>query len=174
MTMSLDNNNPHKIHLILESIRSLHNVGAIFRTAEVFGVEKLWLIGYSGILRPQSSRDVARLNPKLAKTDMGTSKIMPWEHSETIKPVIQQLKTLNTHILALEQHPTAISLSHFTPPPTQSIGLIVGHELHGVSKLGLTLANQIVEIPQRGTHSSLNVATACGIALYHLTSTRLT
>ncbi len=159
------------LFLILENIRSLFNVGALFRTADGVGVSKILLVGYSGVKLDPNQPDKVTLHPHIHKTDMGTSQIVPWQHFHTIQEAIKYLKSItpNITIAALEQHPKSQNLLTYHPP-TPAIGLILGNEIMGVSNTALNLSDVILEIPQWGKHNSLNVAIAGSIALYQLIS----
>ncbi len=157
----------NSVYLILDNIRSLYNVGAIFRASEAVQVKKIFLVGPTGILIPKSPQDKRKpiLNPKLAKTALGTEKQVSWKHYWSIKETIKGLPA-NTEIIALEQ--TAKSIIFTKVKYKLPVALIVGNELTGVSKDALKTAKAIVHIPMYGKHKSLNVSVATGIALYHI------
>lgn len=151
------------IFLILENLRSLHNVGAIFRTADACGVDKIFLVGSSAVL----TKNV--INPKIAKTSLGTEKTVAWQYFST---TVKALKSLpeKTSIFCLEQTKNSQNLflnlkSKFL---NLNIALIVGNEKTGVSLKTLQKADRILHIPMYGKHNSLNVACATAIALYQL------
>ncbi|NOY14629.1 MAG: RNA methyltransferase [bacterium] len=157
-----------KLYLILENIRSLFNVGALFRTADGVGVEKILLVGYSGVdLDPQ--QETVKLHPHIHKTDMGTSQIVPWQHFPNIQEAVKYLRSNHKTITiaALEQTPKSQNILTYQPS-TPAVGLILGNEIMGVSQAGLDLSDVVLEIPQWGKHNSLNVAVAGSIALYQL------
>ncbi len=162
-----------KIYLVLENIRSLFNVGALFRTADGVGVSEILLVGYSGVKLDKDTGEII-LHPHLHKTDMGTTEFVPWQHFSNIQEAIEYLrkKEKEITIAALEQQPESINLLTYKPP-SSAIGLILGNEIMGVSPSGLKLSEVILEIPQWGKHNSLNVAVAGSIALYQLLRNKL-
>lgn len=161
------------ISLILDNIRSVHNVGSIFRTADAVGVSHVYLIG----ITPTPLDRFGRVRKDIAKVALGAETTVPWSHSETIEPVIEKLKSEGVHIIALEQSEHAIDYkSYRAKSPT---ALIVGNEVGGISGEVLNQVDGIIEIPMRGKlarnrlpdeggKESLNVAVATGIALFSL------
>ena len=146
----------HSISVLAHNIRSLWNVGSFFRTADCFGVEKLYLTGYTAI-PPRR---------EISKTALGAEGWIPWEHVEDPKEVLRKLRTAGYRIVGLELTADAVELKAYTP--SQKTCLIVGHEVLGVSKELLSLCDDIVQIPLHGRKESLNVSVALGIALYGL------
>ena len=144
-------------YLILPDIRSCHNVGAMFRTADATGVTKLFLVGYTA--EP----------PKIQidKVSLGAETWMPWEHRDSLLEVVQELKDQGVHIIALEQDKKSIELSDYTLPK-KPIALIVGNEVDGVDKDILHFCDDILHINMQGKKESLNVSIAAGIAMYVL------
>jgi 23S rRNA (guanosine2251-2'-O)-methyltransferase len=135
----------------------------MFRTADAFGVSKIFLTGYTPAPVDRFKRPVS----KIAKTALGAEKTVAWEKCE-IKDVVSNLQNQGVRIVALEQDMRAINITEYTVP--KSWALIVGNEVEGVDKETLALCNDVVEIPMRGTKESLNVAVALGVALYALTA----
>ena len=160
--------------LILDNIRSVANVGSIFRTAECFGVSKIILVGTT----PAPIDRFGQKRKDFAKVALGAEDLVDWEQSRNLKDEISNLKNAGYRIIALEQHKHAKDLS--SQPPLLKLGegekrvrlftLIVGNEVGGISKETLELADEIVEIPMHGKKESLNVAVATGIALFELFS----
>ncbi len=153
-----------KIVLILPNIRSLYNVGSFFRTADAFGVEKIYLTGYTGTPKSLSGH-------KIAKTSLGAEKWIPWEYRRTAVPLIKELKKDGWQIVALEQAKDSISLTKlFTASRTslKQVALVVGNEVKGLSQSILKNSDIIIEIPMSGKKESLNVSVAGGIALYEI------
>lgn len=156
--------------LILHNIRSLHNVGAIFRTADGVGVSKIYLTGYT----PAPFDLFGKLRKDFAKTALGAEKSISWEKIKSISILIQRLKKEKYFITALEQSTRAIDLFQFSKALPQhfkkysGLALIVGNEVRGVSPATLKLCDVILEIPMKGKKESLNVSVATGIALYSL------
>lgn len=146
--------------IIAHNIRSLHNVGSIFRTADSFGVSKIYLTGYTG-----SPPDA-----KIAKVALGAEQFVPWEKSRSLLPLIKKLRAADVKIAALENNvkrPTVL-LSQYRPK--LPLALILGEETKGHTKKILDVVDDIIEIPMHGQKESLNVAVACGVALYGLRS----
>lgn len=150
------------ISLILHDIRSAHNVGAIFRTADTAGVKKVWLTGYT----PAPQDKFERVNKAIAKTALGAEQTVAWEKCESIFDLIFKLKADSWQLIALEQDEK--SVDYKTIKPAGDIALILGNEVGGIAPEILEKCDQIIQIPMRGTKESLNVATAAGIALFRL------
>ncbi|MDD5103836.1 MAG: RNA methyltransferase [Candidatus Peribacteraceae bacterium] len=144
------------IILLAHNIRSLWNVGSLFRTSDSFGVEKIFLTGYTA----------APPRREISKTALGAEETVPWEKTEEPTKVIAKLRKQGYTIVALEQARGAKDLRNYAPPV--KVCLIVGHEVTGVPKELLKLCDAIVHIPMHGTKESLNVAVAAGIALHHI------
>jgi len=146
-----------RLFVILWNIRSIFNVGSIFRTADAVGVDKIYLCGYT----PTPDKE-----PKMAKTALGAEKTVPWEKCKQITPLIKKLKKDGVRIAAIELHKKSKNL--FEYKPTAPVALIFGHERNGVGSTALALADDILEIPMRGKKESLNVSVAAGIVLYQI------
>lgn len=151
------------LELILHNIRSNHNVGSIFRTADGAGVTKLWLTGYT----PAPLDQFKRVNNEIAKTALGAEQSVGWEKRENILELITELKKAGYQILALEQNEKSVDYREVKL--SGKTVLIVGNEVGGVEPEILNLCDQIIEIPMRGAKESLNVAVATGIAVFKLT-----
>jgi tRNA G18 (ribose-2'-O)-methylase SpoU len=148
--------------LILHNIRSVHNVGSIFRTADAAGVSRIILSGYT-----PTPLDRFRLPRKdFAKVSLGAEQTIPWQHTKTIAQAVKILKLENYFIAAVEQDKNSIPLFDFVPPKNKPIALIMGNEVLGISKQSLKLADAILEIPMQGLKESLNVSVAAGIAMF--------
>lgn len=148
-------------YLVLENIRSAYNVGAIFRTADGAGVDKIFLVGYT----PTPMDRFGRVQPEIKKTSLGASESMPWEHFTESKQLIKQLQTIPSTIVTIEQTAESILLQDFSVP--ENVTYVMGNEVEGVSIEFCTAADTIVNIPMLGTKESLNVSVAAGIILYH-------
>lgn len=148
---------PLEDHFIvwLHNIRSLHNVGAVFRNADAFGVHKLILSGYT----PTPPR------PEITKTAIGAEEHVQWESIKYPHNTISELKSIGYHITGLEQTETSVLLTDFKPA-TPKVCLVLGNEVTGIDNQLLPHLHSSVEIPQYGTKHSLNVSVACGVALY--------
>ncbi|MBP9667877.1 TrmH family RNA methyltransferase [Candidatus Saccharibacteria bacterium] len=158
---------PH-ITLLLHNIRSTHNVGSIFRTAEGLGVEKIILSGYTPYPTFHGDSRLPHLAEKITtqihKTALGAEKIVPFAYHEAIS---DWLKTNHLPIVALEQTPHSIPLRDFMAP--DSFVLLLGEEVHGIEQSLLDICQNSIEIPMVGKKESFNVSVAAGIALYSLT-----
>lgn len=148
--------------LILDNIRSAHNVGSIFRTADGAGVEKIFLAGYT----PLPIDRFGRTQPEIAKTSLGAMNSVPWEHldNEEVSGTLEKLRVDGYQIVAVEQTEKSIDINDFVVPP--SVVYILGNEVEGVSANLLALSDQAIEIPMMGEKESLNVSVAAGIVLF--------
>lgn len=145
--------------VVLNNVRSLYNVGSVFRTADAAGVEKIWLCGITGILP----------DPKIAKTALGAEKEVPWEFCADARDCVEKLKKEGYQIVLLEQTDKSVFYEDFEP--AEKLCLVLGHETGGISESLLDLADAAVEIEMSGLKNSLNVTVAFGIAAYHFRST---
>ncbi|MDO8518049.1 MAG: RNA methyltransferase [bacterium] len=150
--------------LVLHNIRSVYNVGSIFRTADAAGVEKILLCGYT----PTPLDRFGRLRSDFNKVSLGAEKSVEWEQCKTLATAIKKLKQENFLILAIEQSKNSTSLFDYHPPKNQPIAIILGNEVRGISPASLKHADAILEIPMRGSKESLNVSVTAGIALFTL------
>ena len=157
-----------EIIVIAHNIRSTHNVGAIFRTAEGFGVKKIILSGYTPY--PKISNDsrlphiALKLTSQIHKTALGAEESVPFEYKE--EPPINALKHEGYRIVGLEQDERSIPMSSYTAP--EKVVLVLGEEVEGISAELLEQCEDIIEIPMVGKKESFNVSVAAGIALYQL------
>jgi tRNA G18 (ribose-2'-O)-methylase SpoU len=147
--------------LILENLRSAHNVGSIFRTADAAGVHRIHLVGHT----PAPLDRFGRVQPEIEKTSLGASTVIPWCIHADIHSAVADVRAPETSVVAVEQTAAAISLADYSTPA--SVVYIFGNEVSGVSEAALAAADTIVEIPMRGSKESLNVSVAAGIVLYH-------
>lgn len=157
-----------EIIVIAHNIRSTHNVGAIFRTAEGFGVKKIILSGYTPYPKTQPDTRLPHIAEKLTsqihKTALGAEAIVPFEYQETVN--IAALSHEGFRIVGLEQAQTSVDLPHYKAP--EKIALMLGEEVHGIPDELLSQCEDIIEIPMVGKKESFNVSVAAGIALYQL------
>ena len=144
------------LYLIAQNIRSLYNVGGLFRCADVFGITKIYLSGYTGY-PPRS---------EISKVALGAETWIPWERHYQTHTLIKKLKKEGICIVALETGEPSTPLPKFKP--SFPMALIVGNEVNGISKKILELADERVTIPMLGQKESLNVVVATGIALYQI------
>ena len=147
-----------KFIIILPNIRSGHNVGAIFRTADGAGIDKLYLTGYTP----------CPPHVQIDKVSLGAEKWMPWEYRKQTGRLLKELKEMGYNIVALEQ--TKTSQNIFDWEPKFPIALVLGNEKTGVPKSLLKYCDESVEIPMRGKKNSLNVSVATGVAMYRISN----
>lgn len=148
------------MHIIAHNIRSLHNIGAIFRSADAFGIEKIWLTGYTA----------APPRPEIAKVALGSDQRVLWEKREGILPLLKELRLSGKQIFALETGPKPKSITDLTYGSDQTnYALILGNEVEGLDKSVLDQVDQVLAIPMLGQKKSLNVSVAAGIAMFALT-----
>jgi tRNA G18 (ribose-2'-O)-methylase SpoU len=153
------------IRLIILDVRSAHNVGSLFRTAEGAGVSEIYLVGYT----PLPTDRFGRGRKDITKASLGAEAIIPWEHHENIVPLLKKLKKEGFEIISLEQAKEAIDYCAFTPKQDR-IALIVGNEVEGIPWAVTKKSDSVIEIPMRGKKESLNVSVSGGIALYRLST----
>lgn len=150
--------------LILHNIRSVHNAGSIFRTADAAGVSKIFLTGYT-----PAPLDRFKLPRKdFAKVSLGAERSVPWESAAQLAPVLKKLKKDGYTVVAIEQSKNSTPLFCFKSKKDAKIAIVMGNEVLGISPQSLTYADHILEIPMRGKKESLNVSVAAGIALFAL------
>ena len=156
------------ITLVLHNIRSTHNVGAIFRTAEGFGINHIVCSGYTPYPMMQNDSRLPhialKLDSQIHKTALGAEKLVPFSYYETIN---EWIDSYNSPIIALEQTPDSILLQDYDTPNT--FALLLGEEVKGVDAAILQRCDAALEIPMSGKKESFNVSVANGIALYELT-----
>ncbi len=146
------------IVLLLENIRSMHNVGSVFRTADAFLSESIYLCGYT----PQPPhRDIH-------KTALGATETVQWKYASMALESVKSLKSQGYLLVGVEQVEGSIALQNFEWHPLQKIVLIFGNEVEGVSSEVLALCDACIEIPQFGMKHSLNVSVAAGMVLWEL------
>lgn len=146
------------IIIILDDIRSLHNIGSVFRTADAFLIEKIILCGITA----------TPPNKEIHKTALGATETVAWEHHENVLEVIENLKKENVLTMAIEQVESAVFLQDFKVEPNQKYALIFGNEVYGVSQEAVALCDGCIEIPQLGTKHSLNISVSAGIVVWDL------
>jgi 23S rRNA (guanosine2251-2'-O)-methyltransferase len=148
--------------LVLDNLRSVENVGSIFRTAEALGIEKVILIGTT----PTPLDRFGRKRKDLAKVALGAEEFLPWEYYKEITYCPMNLRKEGYQILALELSKGSIKISDFKP--ANKFALILGNEVEGIKSEILKDCDHVLEIPMQGKKESLNVSVAAGIALYEL------
>lgn len=152
-----------QLTLVLENVRSMHNVGSLFRTADAFGVSRMMLSGYT----PAPIDRFGRVVKEIQKTSLGAIDMVPWEHVPDACAEVRRLKEAGHMVVVLEQDARSVSLSEAVV--SGDTVLVLGNEVDGVSLSMRQLADMIIEIPMQGKKESLNVSVAGGIALFALT-----
>lgn len=146
------------VAVVLDNVRSMLNVGSVFRSCDAFAVEKLVLCG---ITAQPPHRDIQ-------KTALGATESVNWEHHQSIVEAAKKLKEEGYTLIAIEQTDESIPLPSFKPEPGKKYAFILGNEVEGVSDEVLPLLDMAIEIPQQGTKHSLNVSVAAGVVLYKM------
>ena len=144
--------------LVLDDIRSLHNIGSVFRTADAFLIEKIYLCGITAI--PP--------NKEIHKTALGATETVAWDHAENVLEVIQKLKDEKIKTFAIEQVESAVFLQDFKVENNQKYALVFGNEVFGVAQEAVAICDGAIEIPQLGTKHSLNISVSAGIVVWDL------
>ncbi|MBK8614874.1 MAG: RNA methyltransferase [Flavobacteriales bacterium] len=144
--------------VVLDDVRSRHNVGSIFRTADSFGIERLVLCGFT----PQPP------HREIEKTALGATLSVPWSTAEDTVTAIRDLQQQGYTVVAVEQTLSALPLITWNPAPDARIALVLGNELHGVSDTAVEACDLSVVIPQGGSKHSLNVSVCAGVVLWWL------
>lgn len=146
--------------IILDNIRSLNNVGSVFRTADAFLVKKIYLCG---ITATPPHRDIQ-------KTALGATDSITWEYVEDVITLSRKLKNDGIHLCAIEQAENAVMLNHFSIEKEITYALIFGNEVKGVQQELVSMSDTVIEIPQIGTKHSLNIAVSTGVVIWDLYS----
>ncbi len=146
--------------LVLDNVRSLHNVGSVFRTSDAFSVEKIYLTGITGIPPHR----------EIEKSALGATQSVEWEYAERTGELLAKLKQEGYIIVAVEQTSKSEPLNQFRPESGKKYCLVFGNEVHGVSDEALEHADHAIEIPQAGTKHSLNVSVCVGIVVWEFFS----
>ena len=146
------------IVVVLDNVRSLHNIGSIFRTADAFRLEGIYLCG---ITATPPHREIH-------KTALGATESVHWEYREETTRLIQELKEQDYRIFSIEQAEGAVTLDQIQLRGNQKYALVFGHEIRGVKQEVVDMSDQCIEIPQYGTKHSLNVSVAAGIVIWEL------
>ncbi len=142
--------------LILDDIRSLNNIGSIFRTADAFRLEKIVLCGITA----------TPPHKEIHKTALGATESVAWEHHKDVKAAIQNLRESGILAFAVEQVEGAAMLTDFAPEAGKKYALVFGNEVFGVSQEAIAVCDGSIEIPQSGTKHSLNVAVSAGVVAW--------
>lgn len=145
------------LKVVADNVRSLYNIGAVFRTADAFLVDEFILGGISG----------CPPHPEITKTALGAEETVRWRHVDDTVEALKKLKSENWIICTLEQTHNSIFLSEFKPSPFEKYVLVLGNEVEGVDQRIVDMSDFVLEIPQFGVKHSLNVSTSGAIALWH-------
>lgn len=146
------------IIIVLDNIRSLNNIGSIFRTSDAFLVEKIYLCG---ITATPPHKDIH-------KTALGSTDTVDWEYFKNTIDLVKKLKTEHIKICAIEQAESATMLNDFKPDTNTKYALIFGNEVKGVAQAVVSASDYVIEIPQFGTKHSLNISVSCGIVVWDI------
>ena len=149
--------------VILDNVRSAHNVGSAFRSCDSFKVDKLWLCGITAV--PPSA--------EIRKAAIGAEESVPWEYSKSTLDVVERLRGEGYLIVSAEQTTGSVRLERFVPEHGRKYAIIFGNEVDGVDQEVVDASDLTLEIPQFGTKHSLNVSVSVGVILWHFTCSRL-
>jgi len=159
LQQNLDRETPgqlNELKILLHNVRSMHNVGAAFRSADAFGIDEILISGFT----PYPPR------PEITKTAIGAEKHVQWRKMESLKADIGELKSEGYKMVGLEQTTESVLMPDYQIPSNKKICLVFGNEVTGVDENLLSYINDFVEIPQYGHKHSLNVSVTVGVALY--------
>ncbi|WP_439128572.1 RNA methyltransferase [Polaribacter sp.] len=146
------------IIVVLDNIRSLNNIGSVFRTSDAFLIEKIYLCG---ICATPPNKDIH-------KTALGATESVAWEYAEDTLELIQKLKDSKIQILAIEQAENSTKLNAFLPDKDKKYAIVMGNEVKGVQQEVVNAADLCIEIPQLGTKHSLNISVTTGVVIWDL------
>ncbi|MBP0902943.1 RNA methyltransferase [Mariniflexile gromovii] len=146
--------------IVLDNIRSLNNIGSVFRTSDAFLVEKIYLCG---ITATPPHKDIH-------KTALGSTDTVAWEYVEDTLTLVEKLKAEGVKVVSVEQAENATMLNDFIPNTQTTYALVFGNEVKGVAQKVVSASDMVVEIPQYGTKHSLNISVSCGVVVWDLFS----
>lgn len=144
--------------VILDNVRSLNNIGSVFRTSDAFLIEKIFLCGITA----------TPPNKEIHKTALGATESVDWEYAEETLSVVQRLQAENVCVISIEQTENAVMLNDFKPELGKKYAIIFGNEVKGVEQKVVSACNGVIEIPQYGTKHSLNISVSAGIVIWDL------
>lgn len=144
--------------VVLDNIRSLNNIGSVFRTSDAFVIEKIYLCGITA--QPP--------HKEIHKTALGATDSVDWDYVEDTKDLVESLKNQGVKVASIEQADNATMLNDFTVEPNQKYAVIFGNEVKGVQQEVVSNSDYCIEIPQFGTKHSLNISVSCGVVLWDL------
>ena len=150
--------NKTPIIVVLDNIRSLNNVGSVFRTSDAFLIEKIYLCGITA----------TPPNKEIHKTALGATESVDWEYVENTIDLVEKLQAENIKVLSIEQAERSTMLDTFTPEVNQKYAVVFGNEVKGVQQEIVSASDICIEIPQLGTKHSLNISVSCGVVLWDL------
>ena len=142
--------------IVLDNVRSLNNIGSVFRTADAFLIERIYLCG---ITASPPHKDIH-------KTALGATENVLWEYVHSTADIVQKLQTEGVSVWPIEQTEDSTSLDLFQPEPNKSYAFVLGNEVRGVSQEVIDICNKALEIPQFGTKHSLNISVATGLVIW--------
>jgi len=146
--------------IILDNIRSLNNIGSVFRTSDAFLVEKIYLCG---ITATPPHNDIR-------KTALGSTETVDWDYVEHTFELVEKLKAEGVKVISIEQTERATMLNDFQPETNQKYALVFGNEVKGVAQNVVDVSDAVIEIPQFGTKHSLNISVSCGVVVWDVFS----
>lgn len=146
------------IIVVLDNIRSLNNIGSVFRTSDAFLIEKIYLCGFTA----------TPPNKEIHKTALGSTDSVDWEYREDTLSLVKELKEQNIVVASIEQAEESIMLNEFKPDTSKKLAVIFGNEVKGVQQTVVSASDHCIEIPQLGTKHSLNISVSCGVVLWDL------
>ena len=146
------------VTLVLDNVRSMHNVGSAFRTSDAFALEQIILCGITG----------TPPHREIEKTALGATQSVAWQHMPDTLETVKKLRNEGYRIIAIEQAEGSVPLQEFVPLPSEKYALIFGNEVHGVSQSVMSCIDSCIEIPQSGTKHSLNISVSIGIVLWDI------
>ena len=144
--------------VVLDNIRSLNNVGSVFRTSDAFLIEKIYLCGITA----------TPPHKEIHKTALGSTESVEWEYREDTLSLLEQLQSQGVVVASIEQAENSTMLNDFLPDTKKKLAVVFGNEVKGVQQSVVSLSDICLEIPQLGTKHSLNISVSCGVVLWDL------
>jgi tRNA G18 (ribose-2'-O)-methylase SpoU len=144
--------------VVLDNIRSLNNIGSVFRTSDAFLIEKIYLCGITA----------TPPNKEIHKTALGSTESVAWEYREDALELIEELQEQNIVVASIEQAENSTMLNDFQPDKSKKLAVVFGNEVKGVQQSVVSASDLCLEIPQLGTKHSLNISVSCGVVLWDL------
>jgi 23S rRNA (guanosine2251-2'-O)-methyltransferase len=148
--------------VVLDNVRSLNNVGSVFRTADAFAAEAIYLCGITG----------TPPNREIQKTALGATESVQWNYFEKTLEAVAKLKQENYRVIGIEQAENATMLNVFIPAEGEKLALVFGNEVNGVEQEVINVCDEVIEIPQWGTKHSMNIAVSVGVVMWDLLNKR--